>query len=227
VILAKTGSRVKEQSSRRIRAHLLRGVLYLLLLFGICMIPLVLSQQRTIKRTEPAIAQSDFAAFPKGCGLASRVVPSPNSSANTNILFGVAPYSPTSIWAVGSYYDDTFTAKTLVEFCDGSGCTVFASPNPGTTGNQLNAVATFGGFPWAVGFFTDDNFIAHTLVEYWDASVWNVVPSPDNGSNGSYLQGVTGLAFDDVWAVGYSVDDTQVNQTLIEHWERQLVKYYQ
>jgi hypothetical protein len=90
----------------------------------------------------------------------------------------------------------------------------------GSTGNQLNSVESLDDTEvWAVGFFTDDNFIAHTLTEHWDGFSWNVVPSPDNGSNGSYLQSVTAFAPDNVWPVGYYVDENQVNQTLVEHWE--------
>jgi hypothetical protein len=111
-------------------------------------------------------------------------------------------------------------ARTLIEYWDTTTWTVASSPNPGSTGNQLNAVSVvFDSDAWAVGFFTDDSFIAHTLIEHWDGFSWNVVPSPDSGSNGSYLQGVSVYSSDDVWAVGYYVDDNQADQTLIEHWD--------
>src|SRR5262249_47331851 len=159
--------------------------------------------------------------FPNGyCGLAWRVVASPNSSANTNILFGAAATSPSDVWSVGTYYDQNFTAQSLIEHWDGSAWTVSSSPNPGSTGNQLNAVAGLAtNDAWAVGFFTDANFIANALVEHWDGVSWTVVPSPNNGGNGSYLQSVTALAADNVWAVGYYIDDNLVNETLAEHWD--------
>jgi hypothetical protein len=88
---------------------------------------------------------------------------------------------------------------------------ISTSPNPGSTGNQLTAVAAASfDQAWAVGFFTDENFTAHTLIEFWGGVSWTVVPSPDQGSNGSYLQSVIVpppfLPFD-VWAVGYYLDD--------------------
>ena len=167
------------------------------------------------------MTQSQSRAFPNGgCGLAWRVVTSPNSSANTNILFGAAATSPNDVWTAGIYYDQNFIAQTLIEHWDGSAWTVSTSANPGVNGNQLNATAALApNNTWAVGFFTDANSIVNTLVEHWDGASWNVVPSPNNGANGSYLQGVTALAQDNIWAVGYYVDDNLVNETLVEHWD--------
>ncbi len=212
---------MKKQINPTIRAHLIRGVFYLLLLFAVCVIPFAFAQRVIIKRMAPAMAQSQLRIFPgAGCGPAWRIVASPNSSANTNILFGVAGTSTSDLWDVGTYYDQNFTAQTLIEHWDGSAWTTSSSPSPGSTGSQLNAVAALAANDaWAVGLFTDDNFIANTLVEYWDGASWNVVPSPNNGGNGSYLQSVTALAADNIWAVGYYIDDNLVNETLVEHWD--------
>jgi hypothetical protein len=214
---------VKNQTSRCIKGYLLRGAIYLLLLVGICLIPLAFPQRAIIQRAAHHPAPSPTPAVPNGgCGLAWRVVTSPNGSANTNILFGVGRNYFSYTYAVGTYYDENFTSQTLIEQWDGSAWTVQASLNPGTTGNQLNAVAVDSSVrPWAVGFFTDDNFVAHTLVEHLPFPSWIVVPSPDNGSNGSYLQSVAALDTNDVWAVGYYIDDNLVNQTLVEHWNGQ------
>ena len=131
-----------------------------------------------------------------GCGPDWAVIVSPNSSANTNILFGVGGHDWFPIaWAVGVYYDESFTAHTLTEQWDGNSWTIISSPDPGNSGSQLNAVvlADAGSEAWAVGYFTDENLIAHTLIEHWEYwnNRWVVMPSPDNGSNGSYLQSVT------------------------------------
>jgi hypothetical protein len=139
-------------------------------------------------------------------------------------LFGAGGSGAASfpVWAVGAYYDESFTSQTLIEQWNGVAWVVQASPNPGSTGNQLNAVAVvYYADAWAVGYFTDENFIAHTLIERWDGTSWSVVPSLDHGSNGSYLQSVTVDSFPDVWAVGYYIDDNLVNQTLVEHWDGQ------
>jgi hypothetical protein len=218
---SKANGEAKEQSNRPIQTHIFRRALYLLLLLAVCAIPLALAQQVVIKRDVAAIAQSQPRALPNGgCGPAWRIVTSPNSSANTNILFGIVATSTSDVWAAGTYYDQNFTAQTLIEHWDGSAWTTSSSPNPGGTGNQLNGVAALApGGAWVVGFFTDANFIANTLVEHWDGASWNVVPSPNIGSNGSYLQSVTALAADNIWAVGYYIDDNLVNESLVEHWD--------
>ena len=191
----------------------------LLLLLAVCVAPLAFAQRVIIKR-DPPHASSQSPVFPKGCGLAWRTVTSPNSSNNTNILFGAAATSQSDVWAVGIYYNQNFTSQTLILHWDGAAWTIPASPNPGSTGNQLNAVvALTASDAWAAGFFTDDNFVANTLVEHWDGVSWSVIPSPNNGSNGSFLQGLAAVAPDDIWAVGYYVDDNFVNQTLVEHWD--------
>jgi hypothetical protein len=216
---------VKEQPSRGIKGYLLRGAVYLLLLLGVCLIPLAFPQRVITERAAPHLAPWQSRTFPNGgCGLEWRVVGSPNSSANTNILFGAAGWAGSSspVWAAGSYYDASFTSQTLIEQWNGIAWVVQSSPNPGSTGNQLNAVAiVYYGDAWAVGYFTDENFVAHTLIERWNGTSWTVVPSPDNGSNGSYLQSVTVEFFPNVWAVGYYIDDNLVNQTLVEHWDGQ------
>jgi len=51
--------------------------------------------------------------------------------------------------------------------------------------------------------------------------MWNVIPSPYQGKNGSCLQSVTVEGVNNVWAVGYYIDDNFVNQTLVEHWDGQ------
>jgi hypothetical protein len=168
-----------------------------------------------------AIASSLKTSSPTdGCGPAWRVVASPNPSTYGNVLFGVAATSPGDVWAVGTYYDANFTAQTLIEHWDGNAWTISSSPSPGSTGNQLNAVAALApSDAWTVGYSTDADVIARTLIEHWDGTSWSVVPSPNNGGNGSYLQGVAALASDNIWAVGYYVDNNQVNETLVEHWD--------
>jgi hypothetical protein len=56
------------------------------------------------------------------------------------------------------------------------------------------------------------------LIEHWDGSAWSVVSSPNlGGATESVLQGLTVIASNDVWAVGYGrVDDQFV--LLTEHW---------
>lgn len=58
------------------------------------------------------------------------------------------------------------------------------------------------------------------LAEHWNGSAWKAVPVPaPAGSGDVYLNGVTALAANDVWAVGYYVRASdQAGLTLTEHW---------
>src|SRR6266567_3297398 len=49
------------------------------------------------------------------------------------------------------------------------------------------------------------------------AAAWTVVSSPNPGSVND-LNGVAAVSASDVWAVGEFINASNVNQTLIEHW---------
>lgn len=117
--LGNVDSEVKQKSNRHIRAHLLRSALYILLVITVCSIPFAVGQRT--KQTGAASAQSSPPEFPIGCGSDWHIRSSPNSSANTNILFGVGGvYYASDAWAVGICYDENFIAHTLIEYWDGS-----------------------------------------------------------------------------------------------------------
>ena len=77
---------------------------------------------------------------------------------------------------------------------------------------------------WAVGSYAaDGNVFTATLIEHWDGTAWRVVPSPNrlttpNRNTINALNGVTAVAPDDVWAVGYTVSLDASYQTLVLHW---------
>jgi hypothetical protein len=88
------------------------------------------------------------------------------------------------------------------------------SPSPGTTANNLYAIAAVNANDiWAVGN-SDDGVNRPSLTLHWDGSVWTQVPSP-NASTNNILYGVAAVASNDVWAVGYS---NSPYQTFILHW---------
>jgi hypothetical protein len=60
--------------------------------------------------------------------------------------------------------------------------------------------------------------VLNTLIEHWDGSAWSVVASENLGDDDNILLSVDAIATDDVWAVGYYVNDFGISQTLIEHW---------
>src|SRR5215475_1041612 len=108
----------------------------------------------------------------------------------------------------------------------GTGCqfTVVASTNIGAQDNSLNDVAVVSANDaWAVGEYTTADFVVHTLIEHWDGSGWSTVPSPNRLTGTGHdefntLKGVSAIAADDVWAVGYSASVQDPYQTLTMHW---------
>ena len=156
----------------------------------------------------------------------------------------VVAVTPNDAWAVGivrtGYHDDS-----LIEHWDGSQWTAIHHPTI-TGGAQrffgLTAVAPHD--IWAVGEYEESdspgNGPVHTLIEHWDGVRWSVVssldvelptPVPDSnpvmgganivGAPISHLNAVSAAGPHDVWAVGWSGDNNQVNETmpLIEHWD--------
>jgi N-acetylneuraminic acid mutarotase len=59
-----------------------------------------------------------------------------------------------------------------------------------------------------------------TLTMHWDGSSWNYIESPNVGTHDNILRGVSVVAANDVWAVGYIFDHyTGYSQTLVMHWD--------
>src|SRR6266446_6153674 len=106
-----------------------------------------------------------------------------------------------------------------------SGCgiwNVVSSPNPGTSENILNRVTAVSTTDaWGVGFYFNNNAPnpLQTLIENWDGTNWNVITSPNVGSSNNDLNGVAALSVNDVWAVGYFTNGSNIQQTLTEHWD--------
>lgn len=72
----------------------------------------------------------------------------------SNFLYGVTATSPTSAWAVGSYFSGGPEQRALVLHWDGSHWRVVPSPNLNSPRNVLSAVAASSAANlWAVGFY--------------------------------------------------------------------------
>ncbi len=149
------------------------------------------------------------------------VVHSPNATTGDNALGSVAAVSSSDIWAVGNaVINPDLISQTLTEHWDGTSWSVISSPNVGASDNFLLSVATVSTSDvWAVGNYLNSNNIPQTLIEHWDGTSWNVVSSPNVGSAANLLFGVTAIASNDVWAVGYYQNDSAAFRTLIEHWD--------
>lgn len=103
------------------------------------------------------------------------------------------------------------------------------SPSPNASGNILNAVTAISATDaWAVGYRNDNNLNdSRTLALHWDGVSWKTVTSPNPGStkdcqqfnSGNVFSAVSGVASDDVWAVGLSFNCTSLIKPMIQHWD--------
>jgi hypothetical protein len=151
-------------------------------------------------------------------GTSWNVVSSPNVGTSSSVLNGVAVVAASDVWAVGSSITSSGVFQTLTEHWNGTSWSVVKSPNVGTLGSSLNAVAVVAANDiWAVG---STSGAGQTLTEHWNGTSWSVVKSPNVGTMSNVLAAVAVVAATDIWAVGYSTSCSTgcVTLTLTEHW---------
>src|SRR5713101_694521 len=92
-----------------------------------------------------------------------------------------------------------------------------------TFGAKLNGVAALSANDvWAVGSYENPSYFpSFTLIEHWDGISWSIVPSPSPDSQLNDLHSISGVASNDIWAVGLAGDGGTFNplHSLIEHWD--------
>ena len=131
-------------------------------------------------------------------------------------LKGVAALAANDVWAVG------FQSGTmLIEHWDGGQWSVVPPPYLVASDTRLNAVDGTGpNDVWAVGSYIPQITGNDSLILHWNGSSWSVVPSPEPyPDTDSQLHGVTALAENDAWAVGYVWNPQGYAETLIMHWD--------
>jgi hypothetical protein len=83
--------------------------------------------------------------------------------------------------------------------------------------NQLYGVTcTSASECWAVGYHYNASNIPQTLIEQWNGTAWSILDSPNNGTATNQLSGVTCASASECWGVGYYIDASGNQQTLIE-----------
>ncbi len=124
-------------------------------------------------------------------------------------LLGVAMVSDTEGWAVGGSGPgggQDFT-RTLIAHWDGEVWSRTPSPDPGTTTNQLTAVAArTADDVWAVGHSRskETGGLSEGLVLHWDGRAWSQIPVPSSAMGGVELLDVAIAGPDSVWVAGTS-----------------------
>jgi hypothetical protein len=136
-------------------------------------------------------------------GSAWRIVDIPSLSYAYQRLLGVAAISTNDVWAVGQWEDGTFTNQPAAPPAPKAGTAPAAARPP------AKSPATSPQRP----------AMDQLVIEHWDGTSWQLVPGPDPVAIYKTLTAVSGVAANDVWAVGYSDDGSNSGQALLLHWD--------
>jgi hypothetical protein len=163
-------------------------------------------------------------ATPAQAATAWTIAATPNRGNYSNELFGTAALSPTSAWAVGSWYDVAMAApRTLVQRWSGTAWSNVTSPNATTFYNELRDVdATSATNAWAVGYANGSSGVngapRNTLAMRWNGTAWSIVATPQPGTQTRELYGVKAFSAADAWAVGWYYETSFTAEALTMHW---------
>ncbi|HET9224070.1 MAG TPA: hypothetical protein VFO07_16270, partial [Roseiflexaceae bacterium] len=115
---------------------------------------------------------------------------------------------------------ETFTVNNGSPSFGPVGEVVGTPSDPCGISEALNGVAAISQSDiWAVGARTIDGVGERMLIKHWDGIRWTSVISPNVGTRDNALYAVAAGSATDVWAAGISHDDTNVERTLIQHWD--------
>ena len=145
------------------------------------------------------------------------IVPTPQPGGDQiDRLFAVDAAGPNDVWAVGLYSPNPVAEDhSLILHWNGSSWSV-VQHGCDTYGGLLGVTVLSATNVWAVG----DSETCH-----YDGTAWTEVPSPqprlEYNEIAYPLEDVSGVAWNDVWAVGARVIDTPFTvewQAITEHW---------
>jgi hypothetical protein len=152
-------------------------------------------------------------------GVAWTIDTSLNTGTGNNALAGVSCVSATFCEAVGSSTSGTGVSQTLVETWNGTAWAITTSPNNGTGANAFAGVScTATTFCEAVGSYVKFGGIVRPLAESWNGTVWAVLTTLNNGINNNSFSSVTCVSISTCKAVGFYLNISKVEQTLVESW---------
>lgn len=126
--------------------------------------------------------------------------------------------SPNDVWIVGM--SESYVAET--KHWDGRKLTVVPCPHPQMQSNLLDVSAVSSTDVWAVGDSEGPYDDPHRrgLTMHWDGASWSKVKAPYAGHHATLLDGVSAIAGDDAWTVGYHYADRKQNiYQVIGRWD--------
>lgn len=143
--------------------------------------------------------------------------PMGGSSTSDNALAAV---SPTNMWAIGDWFDNSNNFQTFAQHWDGSAWTTVATPDPGGPEGSgldtvlLGAAAASNKDVFGVGYYWDGHEW-QTYTMQWNGTSWSTVASPNAGGTDAVYNFLNGAAripgTMQFWAVGDA--GTVFNQT--------------
>jgi hypothetical protein len=150
------------------------------------------------------------------------IVPTPPLTGGAkSTLNGVVALGLTDAWAVGKGRN----GAALAERWSGKAWSVVPVPTSAdSASSQLSGISALSPNDiWAVGSVATvvgTTVQTRTLVEHWNGTAWSIVTSR-NATTSNLLTGVSAVAANNVWAVGYTITTDGTNQpdkTLVERW---------
>ncbi len=153
-----------------------------------------------------------------GASWATEATPNPSGTTGA-VLNGVSCVSATACTAVGYFSDSSGNTKTLAEAWNGTTWAIQNTPNPTTTTAVLSGVScSSANACTAVGHYVGSSTVA-TLAEAWNGTNWVIqhTPNPAGMSEVEFL-GVSCASGTACTAVGYSLNSSDQDVTLVEAW---------
>lgn len=114
--------------------------------------------------------------------------------------------------------NDVWSAGPQIMHWDGTGWKVAFTPS--SQQDSLRSIVEIAPNDiWVVGEQLTNGLPSHTLIMHWNGTGWQRVSSPDAVNGGkNALVAVSGVAANDIWAVGFFVPQKGPLGPVIEHW---------
>jgi hypothetical protein len=149
------------------------------------------------------------------------VPPSPNVGLVANRFDAVDTLSPDAAWAVGRSSNGAGNLPAIAQW-DGATWAAMTLPAELDEGALTDVEAFATDDIWAVGFTGDEELkLERALALHWDGTVWRRVPMrPALGGGRTALLSISGIAPNDIWAVGYRHNRTAILRYDGSEWAR-------
>jgi hypothetical protein len=128
----------------------------------------------------------------------------------------ITTLSSNDVWIVGQ---DAHSEQAEIEHWEGTKLSVVPCPKPEWHSELLNVSAASPTDIWAVGDSPLPTLDWRALIVHWDGTSWSEVRAPFPGDHDTWLEGVTPVASDDAWAVGYHEVGPGPLFQIAAHWD--------